>query len=132
MKKTFLMILVLIFLSGVSYAAREEALKDPRGNKSLLGDYNSETKRVVLDTNGYAIIGDISGGTQTSDVKITLDGEDVAVEGGVAEDAASTEPPVPIGGIAETTVPTAVADGDAIGEWYEAAKHGAGKLFNIQ
>lgn len=57
--------------------------------------------------------------TNSGDVIISLDGEDIAVEGGVAEDAASTEPPVPIGGIAESTVPTAVADGDAIGEWYD-------------
>ena len=43
---------------------------------------------------------------------------DVNVSGGVAEDAASTERPVPIGGIAESTVPTEVADGDAIGAWF--------------
>ena len=41
------------------------------------------------------------------------------IGGGIAEDSASTAKPVHVGGIAETTVPTGVADADAIGIWVD-------------
>ena len=55
--------------------------------------------------------------TVTSVTAVTSITNDVDVQGGVAEDAASSEPPVHVGVIAESTVPTAVADGDAVGVW---------------
>ena len=41
------------------------------------------------------------------------------VAGGVAEGAPSTSAPIPVGGVAESTVPTEVSDGEAIGAWFD-------------
>lgn len=64
------------------------------------------------DESGYSNVNvvDASSGTQTNEI---------VVEGGTAEDAASTQKPIHIGGIAESTVPTEVSDGDAIGAWLD-------------
>ncbi len=35
----------------------EEALKDPRNNKSLLGDYEGETKKIKADIDGNLSMG---------------------------------------------------------------------------
>lgn len=42
-----------------------------------------------------------------------------AVEGYDAHDAVSTSQPLQIGGVAESTFPTAVADGDAVRAWFD-------------
>ena len=57
----------------------------------------------VLDGEEVININDISKGTQTNDIK---------VEGAVAEGAANTSNPITIGGQAESTIPTAIDDGD--------------------
>lgn len=100
MKKQVLIIVFLLIPTLVWGAAQDRRISD---NDGTVLDIQSDGSLAVD-------IDDISAGTQTNDIK---------VEGGVAEDSASTEPPIHIGGIAESTVPTEVSDGDAIGAWID-------------
>ena len=103
------------------------------------------TDNVAVNSDGSLNIGDISAGTQTNDIKVTLDSETVevvqdtaadlnvteasasdiktAVETidnsiGTVDSAAPTQRNV-AGHVAETTVPTAVADGDVVNQWHD-------------
>lgn len=109
MKKLIFALAMIFILAGVVWAAQAVKIVDGTGTTAM----DETNHRVNVN------VQDPGAGTQTNDVKITMDGEDVDVQGGVAEDAASTEPPIHIGGIAESTVPTEVSDADAIGVWLD-------------
>ena len=89
----------------------EEALRDPRNNKSMLGDYNGETKRVAVDENGQLLIGasdiqigavEIKDGTTDNRVVVNDDGSlKVDVGGGNVTSATNTKVSV---GSSSTTV----------------------------
>jgi len=94
--RKFLITLFLLSICVPAFAASAVKIVDGTGTTAM----DETNHRVNVN------VADASSGTQTNEV---------LVEGGIAEDSASSQKPIHVGGIAESTVPTAVADGDAIG-----------------
>jgi len=116
---------------------------DASGNVySIISDGTDELE---VNSDGSINIGDISAGTQTNDIKVTLDSETVEVVQDTAGDLNMTEANsgdiltsvqliddtvgtidtafsgkvTVTGGKAEETVPTEVADADAVATWFD-------------
>jgi len=86
-------------------------------------DANTKYGKVDSDGQVYVLVKDSSGNTLGStsaalDVNIKSSGVTIGGNAEQTPDAVAATKIVQSGGIAETTVPTAVADGDAVATWY--------------
>lgn len=93
---------------------------DVQVDVSAFKDSEGNAKEALVDSSDRIVIGDISAGTQTNDVNVNIASSDVTIGGdaeAVPNDVAATKI-VQSGGIAETTVPDAVSDGDAVATWF--------------
>lgn len=73
--KRIALVLALVLVASFAYAGDGDvAISDARGNKSILGDYNTTTKRIKTDTNGnLAVAGTGTAGTAAGGV-LTVQG----------------------------------------------------------
>jgi hypothetical protein len=93
-----------LYVADANVKESIDSIKDTDGIKKITDNVN---------------IGDISAGTQSNDVNVNIAASDITI-GGDAEqtpDSVAAAKIIQQGGIAETTVPTAVADGDAVATW---------------
>lgn len=97
MKKPLLTILLMIVMCSTVYSATGES---PEVDARPVSIYGKETL----------------GSTTVTGLKVTSDGS-IGIVGPTAVDAAFSTNPVVTGLVAESTVPTAVADGDVVKQW---------------